>query len=122
MGLFGRDDKSTKPQSEPVAPAPRPSVSSPSPVSAGTRTTVARGSVFEGTISGAADIVVEGEVKGVVDGSAGLVVAESCRVSATLHGRQRGDRSEKADRPEKPAPKDAQEAPGTGPKNGGKAS
>lgn len=89
MGLFGRDDKSSKAQPEVATPSPRPtSPTTGAPPSGGAaRTSVARGSLFDGTLSGGADIVIEGEVKGVVDGSAGVLIAESGRVTATVHAR-----------------------------------
>lgn len=89
MGLFGRDDKSSKVQPESATPSPRSTPSTPAAPSTGgaARTTVARGSLFDGTLSGGADIVIEGEVKGVVDGSAGLLIAESGRVVAAVHAR-----------------------------------
>ena len=87
MGLFGRDDKSSRAESAaPAAPRPAPSSSSAA-ASAGARTVIARGGVVEGTLGGGADIVVEGEVKGVVDGAAGLLIAETGRLQASLHAR-----------------------------------
>lgn len=84
MGFFGKDDhKPADPQ-----PAPRPPRPASTPPASGTETTViGRAARIEGTLSGSADMLIEGELRGTIDGSGRLVVAESGRLKANLHAR-----------------------------------
>ncbi len=88
MGLFGRDDKT--PQQKAPAPASQPAAR-PTPTAtarAGAQTTViAVPSHFEGTLTGSAEVTIEGTVKGTVRTEAGVLVAESGTVEAQVHGR-----------------------------------
>jgi len=46
---------------------------------------IARGSRFEGSLTGSADILIEGHVSGTVDGTGRMVVAKPGKVEANLH-------------------------------------
>jgi cytoskeletal protein CcmA (bactofilin family) len=88
MGLFGRDDKT--PQQKAPAPGSQPAARPTPPTSAraGAQTTViAVPSHFEGTLTGSAEVTIEGAVKGTVRTEAGVLVAESGTVEAEVHGR-----------------------------------
>ena len=85
MGLFGRDDRSPE-STPPTQPQPaRPQVSSPAPASS--RTTLSRNSRIEGLLKSSGDIGLEGELSGSVETDGHLMVAESGKVDANLHGR-----------------------------------
>jgi cytoskeletal protein CcmA (bactofilin family) len=84
MGIFGRDD--TTPDQQPEQAASKPAAFQPS-TSPSDRTVIARPSIVEGTISGSCEIVVNGLVKGAINGAAIVTIAEQGRVEATTHGR-----------------------------------
>lgn len=99
MGLFGRDDTTTK-----NGPAPAPTPSRPAgptqthPSPSGNLTVIARAARFDGVLDGGGDIRVDGEFVGSINGSASLVIADNGRVKATVHaktvsvsGRVKGD-------------------------------
>lgn len=84
MSIFGRDD--TTPDQQPTkrtakTPTPPPSAGSSD------RTVIARPSTVDGRISGSCEIVVNGLVKGTIDGTGKVTIAEQGRVEATTHGR-----------------------------------
>ncbi|HHQ48936.1 MAG TPA: polymer-forming cytoskeletal protein, partial [Acidobacteria bacterium] len=84
MGLFGKDDR------KPASPQPRPQQPrvSQGPASAPRDVTViGRGTRFEGKITGSADMLVEGEVGGAIDGGGTITIAEPGTVKANLHAR-----------------------------------
>ncbi len=84
MGLFGKDDhKPADPQPAPRAPRP----ASTPPASSAETTLIGRAAQIEGTLSGSADMLIEGKLRGTIDGSGRLVVAESGRLEANLHAR-----------------------------------
>ncbi len=85
MGLFRKD--SQPPQEPQSQPARAPSPARQAPPSGRNVTLIAQAARVEGTLSGGADIHVEGEVEGTVSTKGRLVVAESGRVKAQLHGR-----------------------------------
>lgn len=84
MGIFGRDEQD--PDQQAAVPSPRPGTPAV-PASAGDRTIVARPTVVEGRLSGSGEIIVNGMVKGTIDGEGGVTVAEQGRIEATVHGR-----------------------------------
>jgi cytoskeletal protein CcmA (bactofilin family) len=84
MSIFGRDD--TKPEPQPTKQTvkkatPPPSAASPD------RTVIARPSTVDGHVSGSCEIVVNGVVKGTIDGTGTVTIAEQGRAEATTHGR-----------------------------------
>ncbi len=84
MGIFGRDEQGHDQQ--PAQPSAKPGPSAAS-ASTGDRTIVARPTVVEGRLSGSGEIVVNGMVKGTIDGGGGVAIAEQGRIEATIHGR-----------------------------------
>ena len=85
MGLFGRDDRSPDSKPQPQPQPVRPQVSSQAQAS--TRTTLSRSSRIEGLLKSSGDIALEGEIAGTVETDGHLMVAESGKVDANLHGR-----------------------------------
>jgi cytoskeletal protein CcmA (bactofilin family) len=86
MGLFGRDERAT--------PAPQAAGAQPSrpgtqeaPHHHGDRTVIAASILVEGTLSGSGQILVDGRVRGSIEGRDEVVVAPRGRVDATVHGR-----------------------------------
>jgi cytoskeletal protein CcmA (bactofilin family) len=99
MGLFGRDDTTTKngpvPATSPSRPV-GPTQTHPSPND--NLTVIARAARFDGVLDGGGDIRVDGEFVGTINGSALLIIADNGRVKATVHaktvsvsGKVRGD-------------------------------
>jgi cytoskeletal protein CcmA (bactofilin family) len=84
MGIFGRDDQSSDNQT-PIAE--RPSHGAASHTEVVNRTAIARQARLEGRLSGASEIIVDGSVKGTIDGGGRVRIAEQGRVEATVHGR-----------------------------------
>ena len=84
MGIFGRDE--TAPGQQSTQPVAKPPTSAPSKTDAD-RTIIARPSVFEGHISGSGEIIVNGLVKGTINASGTVRIAELGRVEATVHGK-----------------------------------
>ena len=83
MGLFGRDQPpSPQGHHSPAAPPRTP------PRAVEGLSIVARPNRFEGALSGGGDIQIDGELKGEVDSSGRLVIAESGKVEAKMHARQ----------------------------------
>jgi len=82
MGLFGRDDKAT-----PGTPAPPSRPHDPPGRSDAAVTVIARSSAFDGRLSGAGDVRVEGHVEGHVELSGHLVIAEQGDVEGLVHAR-----------------------------------
>jgi len=95
MGLFGRDDRTdgSKP-----APAESHTRQRHTSASSSTVTLIARTSQVEGEIKGAGEVHIEGTLKGKLDCSSGVLVAEGGKVEAelkaetiTIAGRLKGD-------------------------------
>jgi len=84
MGIFGRDEEAPDQQS---AQSTARQATSPTPPNAADRTIIARPSIFEGRITGSGEIVVNGLVKGTINTSGPVNIAEQGRVEATIHGR-----------------------------------
>ena len=86
MGFFGRDDRpQTTPQpagSHQSRPGAPPS-SNPSP----DRTVIADTILVEGTLSGSGQILVDGRVRGSIEGEDVVVVASRGRIDAAVHAR-----------------------------------
>ena len=86
MGLFGRDERATPaPQAAGTQPS-RPGVQA-STHQQGDRTVIAASILVEGTLSGSGHILVDGRVRGSIEGRDEVVVAPRGRVDATVHGR-----------------------------------
>ena len=84
MGIFGRDEEAPDRQSaQPIAKPANP----PTSPKAADNTIIARPLIFEGRISGSGEIVVNGLVKGIIDASGTVKIAEQGRIEATVHGR-----------------------------------
>ncbi len=81
MGLFGRDDRTDG--SNP-APAEGHARQRNTPASSSTVTLVARTSHVEGKIKGAGEVHIEGTVKGKLDCSSSVLVAEGGNVEAEV--------------------------------------
>jgi cytoskeletal protein CcmA (bactofilin family) len=81
MGLFGRDSQPDKPE------AKRPLRSETSTTSGLSATTIAQDTRVEGTVSGSADIVIQGEVDGTINSTGRVTVSESGLVKAAIRGR-----------------------------------
>jgi cytoskeletal protein CcmA (bactofilin family) len=85
MGIFGREDRSEEGKTEdPQPPARQPAAAPPGAANA---TVVARSNRVEGTILGAGDVRVEGQLKGAVDSSGLLLIAEKGRVEGKINAR-----------------------------------
>ena len=96
MGIFGRDERSPEDKPAVQQPANRPPPSGPR--IPGGATVIAPGNNIEGTVRGPGDVRVEGSVKGAVDISGNLLVAEKGGVDGTISaasvivaGRVKGD-------------------------------
>ncbi|MEE4271427.1 MAG: polymer-forming cytoskeletal protein [Thermoanaerobaculales bacterium] len=95
MGLFGRDERTESKSASPSEPKPRPRNGQP----AGSASTlIAKGTHIEGRIDGKGDVRVEGSVKGKLECSSTVHVAEGGRVEAAVQaetisiaGRVRGN-------------------------------
>ncbi len=85
MGIFGRDERNS--QSKPEAATPSGRQQAAGQTASGGNTVIARGNRIEGTISGSSDIQIEGELKGVVDGTGHLRVASQGLVEGNLAAR-----------------------------------
>jgi len=95
MGLFGRDDRSDIGSPSPAEPNGRPK-HHPEPASA--VTVIARTAHVKGEIKGAGEIRIEGTVKGTLDCSALVLVAQGGQVegeiraeTSTISGNVKGD-------------------------------
>ncbi|MCP4898927.1 MAG: polymer-forming cytoskeletal protein [bacterium] len=88
MGLFGRDDRPS-PQTPSTTPAvpPRRDTAKPSAPAHAKTTLLSRATSFEGAISGAGDVTIEGKLKGSVRISGRLIVADNGTANASLHGK-----------------------------------
>ncbi len=95
MGLFGRDD-----HTDDSKPSPADTHSHQKHVSSATSTVtlIAETSYVEGTIKGAGEVRIEGTVKGKLDCSATVIVAQGGKVEAelraetiTIAGKLKGD-------------------------------
>jgi len=86
MGIFGRDERSPGSRSSSQASSSGRSHAGSAAHASGS-TVIARGNRVEGSISGAADIQVDGELQGSIDGSGVVRVAPEGRVEGTLAGR-----------------------------------
>ena len=82
MGLFGRDDRTDGKSPSPAESKPRPR---PTQSSGATTTLIAQGTVVEGEIKGTGDVRIEGALKGKLDCTASVHVAESGKVEAELN-------------------------------------
>jgi cytoskeletal protein CcmA (bactofilin family) len=85
MGIFGRDDRNKQPRPVPSSSAKRQPAAA-QPQGAGI-TVIAADSVIEGTISGAGDIQIEGELRGKVDSTGAVRVASQGKVAGSLAAR-----------------------------------
>ena len=86
MGLFGHDDRpQTTPQSA-GGQQSRPGTSTPSNQPSD-RTLISDTILVEGTLSGSGHILVNGRVRGSIDGKDVVVVAARGRIEATVHAR-----------------------------------
>jgi cytoskeletal protein CcmA (bactofilin family) len=85
MGIFGREDRTDEGKAEPSQP-PSKQQSTARPGAASV-TVIARSNWVEGTLLGSGDVRVEGQLKGGVDSSGLLVVAESGRVEGRISAR-----------------------------------
>ncbi len=85
MGLFGKDDR--KPGAFQPTPQQTPKSPSATPHTSGETTLIGRGARFEGTLTGSADMLIEGQFAGAVDATGRLVVAEQGKVEANLHAK-----------------------------------
>jgi len=85
MGFFGRDDRTnSKNPAPPPALGRKPAAVSPT----GTKTTlIARANRVEGSILGAGDVRIEGQLKGKADSSGQLLIAAHGRVEGKIHAR-----------------------------------
>ncbi|MCD4749623.1 MAG: polymer-forming cytoskeletal protein [Thermoanaerobaculales bacterium] len=81
MGLFGRDSQPSPPISQ---PSPKAAHSGGPQVEA---TIIARGTRFEGKLSGATGITIDGELDGTIAISGNLQISVSGRVKATVRAR-----------------------------------
>ena len=95
MGLFGRDDHT---DSGKPSPADSHTNQKRAPSSTSTITLIAKTSHVEGIIKGAGEVRIEGTVKGKLDCSASVLVAQGGRVEAelraetiTIAGKLKGD-------------------------------
>ena len=86
MGIFGRDERSPGSRSSTLTTSGARSHAGAAAHASGS-TVIARGNRVEGSISGAADIQVDGELQGSIDGSGVVRVAPEGRVEGTLAGR-----------------------------------
>jgi cytoskeletal protein CcmA (bactofilin family) len=84
MGIFGRDEEPPDQQS---AQSTARQGTSPTPANATDRTIIARPSIFEGRITGSGEIIVNGLVKGTINTSGPVKIADQGRVEATIHGK-----------------------------------
>jgi cytoskeletal protein CcmA (bactofilin family) len=84
MGIFGRDE--TTPEQQPVGATARPSPTA-APDESADRTFIARPSKFEGRLTGSGEIIVNGSVNGIIDGSGTVRIADQGRVEANVHGK-----------------------------------
>jgi cytoskeletal protein CcmA (bactofilin family) len=85
MGIFGREDRTDEGKPEPSQP-PSKQQQTVRPGAASV-TVIARSNWVEGTLLGSGDVRVEGQLKGGVDSSGLLVVAESGRVEGKISAR-----------------------------------
>jgi cytoskeletal protein CcmA (bactofilin family) len=85
MGLFGREDRTeeSKPMTSESPVRPQPGASP----TAANITVIARPNRLEGSIVGSGDVRVEGQVKGEVDTSGQLLVAENGLVEGKISAR-----------------------------------
>jgi len=95
MGLFGRDERTESKSPSPTEPKPRPRNSQPT---GGIATLVAEGTHIEGKLKGSGDVRIEGSVKGKLESSSTVHVAEGGLVEAAVQaetvsiaGRVRGN-------------------------------
>lgn len=85
MSLFGREDRF---QGQKATQKEDVMATSPAPTSAGgNRTIFARPTRIEGKVLGSGDIHVEGEIKGSINVTGELLVADSGQVEAKVHAR-----------------------------------
>ena len=83
MGIFGRDEQSPHAKSpQPVAREEAKRV----PQSGG-GTVIARPTTIEGRVFGTGEMLVDGAVKGAIEGSAKIRIARDGIVEASVHGR-----------------------------------
>jgi cytoskeletal protein CcmA (bactofilin family) len=81
MGLFGRDDRTDGNKPAPAEPKNR---QRPTPPAGSSITLIAETAHVEGEIKGAGEVRIEGTVKGKLDCTAAVVIAEGGRVEAEL--------------------------------------
>jgi cytoskeletal protein CcmA (bactofilin family) len=83
MGIFGRDEES--PQAKSSQP-PGKDEAKRAPQSTG-GTVIARPTTIEGRVFGTGEMLVDGAVKGTIEGSAKIRIARDGIVEASVHGR-----------------------------------
>ncbi len=86
MGLFGRDERATSAPQASSTQTSRPGAQVPTH-QPGDRSVIAASIQVEGTLSGSGQILVDGRVRGSIEGRDEVVVATRGRVDATVHGR-----------------------------------
>jgi len=83
MGIFGRDEQS--PQAKSPQPVGRDEAKRVLQSNGGT--VIARPTSIEGRVFGTGEMLVDGAVKGAIEGSATIRIAEDGIVEASVHGR-----------------------------------
>ncbi len=85
MGIFGRDEQS--PPSGATRPAGAAQPPAVTPGDREGRTVIARPTRIEGRILGSGEILIDGEVKGAIEGTGTVQIAEHGGVEASVHAR-----------------------------------
>jgi cytoskeletal protein CcmA (bactofilin family) len=86
MGLFGRDER-TQPSTAPEPARPARHESPPPSPGRNDQTVISQAVRCEGTLSGSGEIIVNGTVRGSIEGSASITIEAPGKVTATIHGR-----------------------------------
>ncbi|NOZ77719.1 MAG: polymer-forming cytoskeletal protein [Acidobacteria bacterium] len=85
MGLFGKEER---PAPKPQTPARRQEVAPPQVRPAGRdMTVIAKGATFDGTLTGASDVQIDGTFQGQIRISGRLTIADTGKIKAQLHGK-----------------------------------
>jgi cytoskeletal protein CcmA (bactofilin family) len=86
MGIFGRDDRPQTTPTATIGQQSRPGTPPPSKQPSD-RTVITDTILVEGTLSGSGQILVDGRVRGSIDGKDVVVVASRGRIDAAVHAR-----------------------------------
>jgi cytoskeletal protein CcmA (bactofilin family) len=86
MGLFGRDERPPTTPQPAASQQSRPGTTPPSNHAA-ERTVISDTILVEGALSGSGQILVDGRVRGSIEGKDVVVVAPRGRIDATVHAR-----------------------------------